>query len=179
MIAAELDDVVRRGEHLSIDVTGTPAPQGSKTAFIDRRSGKARTKESSAGVRPWRDSVIACTLEILNRYNISHLDDRWQPLTGAIAVNVRFYTRRPKDHFGTGRNTGVLKPSAPLYCTTTPDVDKLVRSTLDGLTEAGVYRDDCLVTKLTAEHRYANQRPGAFIRVQVLDDPGADREAHR
>lgn len=179
MIEAELAETVRAGERISIDVTGTPAPQGSKTAFVDKRSGKARTKESSAGVRPWRNDVIHATNVVLIRYNMDHIDDRWYPIAGAVDVQVRFYTRRPKTHYGTGRNAGVLKPTAPLYCTNTPDVDKLVRSTLDGLKEAGVYRDDCLVAKLTAEHRYANQRPGAFIYVAILHDPGADIEAHR
>lgn len=179
MIAIELDDIVLTGHRISIDVTGTPAPQGSKVAFIDRKTGKARTKESSEGVRPWRNSVIACALEVLNRHNLAHLDARWQPLTGPIRVQVRFYTRRPIRHYGTGRNAGVLKPTAPRYVTSSPDIDKLLRSTLDGLKEAGVYRDDALVVLVTAEHAYAGQRPGAFIHVDVVDDPGPNPQASR
>lgn len=179
MIRAELPhETTLAGVEISIDVTGTPAPQGSKNAFIGR-DGKAHTKESSAGVRPWRNAVIADALVVLNRYNLAHLDDRWEPLVGPLRVQVRFYQRRPKGHFGTGRNAGVLKPTAPRYVTTTPDIDKLLRSTFDGLKEAGIYRDDSLVVKVTAEHVYANQRSGAFIHVTRLDDPGADPEAHR
>jgi len=172
-------DIVSAGERISIDVTGTPAPQGSKKAFV-RKNGRAGMKESSAGVRPWRNSVIADALTILNHHNIGREPGEWwTPIVGPVHVQARFYSPRPRSHFGTGRNAGVLKPTAPLYVTTTPDVDKLVRSTLDGLKEAGIYRDDSLVVRLTVEHRYANQRPGAFIHVDLVDDPGGDPKARR
>jgi crossover junction endodeoxyribonuclease RusA len=171
-------ELIEAGCRITIDVTGTPAPQGSKAAFVDRR-GKARTKESSRAVRPWRNAVIGDVFEIVHAYNHAHPDNRWQALVAPVRVQVRFYTRRPHSHYGTGRNAGVLKPTAPRFVTTTPDLDKLLRSTFDGLKEAGVYRDDSLVVKVIAEHLYANQRPGAFITVDIVDDPGANLDAYR
>jgi Holliday junction resolvase RusA-like endonuclease len=172
-------DVIETGARISIDVTGRPAPQGSKITFHDAR-GRIRTKESSRHLARWRNDVVADTQLTLNRHN-ARLDpaDWWNPLTGPVRVQVRFYTHRPVDHFGTGRNAGVLKPWAPRYVTTTPDIDKLLRATLDALKTARVYGDDSQVVKTVAEHLYANHRPGAFIHVDVIDDPGADPEAHR
>ena len=57
--------------------------------------------------------------------------------------------------------------------TTAPDVDKLVRSTMDALTKAGLYDDDRRVARLTASKTYAGglaslAEPGCLIVAQRL-----------
>ena len=49
---------------------------------------------------------------------------------------------RPKSHFGTGKNADKVKQSAPVFPATMPDIDKLMRAILDGLTDAQVWLDD-------------------------------------
>ena len=153
----------------TITVHGTPGPQGSKT-----RNAAGAMYESSAKVKPWREAVKSAALDALA------YDDEWQPLNEAVLLEVVFTLRRPKGHHGTGRNAGVVKPSAPSFPTGKPDTDKLLRSTQDALKDAGVLLDDSVVTDTTAAKRYvltgvdALSHPGAVIRVWRLNTPSKE-----
>ena len=68
---------------------------------------------------------------------------------------MMFFLRQPK------------RPKAPVPITK-PDVDKLARACLDGMTDAGVFRDDSQVTTLTARKRYTTEAP--HVRVFVDGD---------
>lgn len=149
---------------LILTVYGTPAPQGSKN-----RNAHGAMYESSANVKPWREAVKTAALDVL------HHDDAWEALDCPVWVNVQFSLRRPKHHYGTGRNAGRLKASAAPYPTGKPDLDKLVRSTQDALKDAGVLADDSVVASLSASKVYvlwgdALRTPGAVIKVWRLAD---------
>jgi hypothetical protein len=62
---------------------------------------------------------------------------------------------RPRDHFGA---RGTVKPSAPKYPATTPDIDKLARALLDALTGVLVL-DDKQVVELTCRKSWAEYSP--------------------
>ena len=94
-------------------VLGLPAPQGSKTHV-----GDGRMVESSKRVKPWRRQVAAA-------YADRNFGDM---LDGPVSIIVDFYLPRPKAHYGTGRNRGQLRPSAPTRPAVKPDVDKLARA---------------------------------------------------
>jgi crossover junction endodeoxyribonuclease RusA len=133
-------------------VYGTPAPQGSK-----RHVGGGRMVESSKKVGPWREAVVsAARLEGCAGLR----------LDGALSVCVEFILRRPASHY----TKKGLRPSAPSWVTTTPDLDKCVRSTLDGLTQAGVIVDDKFVAHGAQSKRYAaeHETPGAVVEVTRL-----------
>ena len=135
---------------VTVVVLGTPAPQGSK-----RHVGGGRMVESSAKVAPWRQAVIhSCVLA----------DAYGMRLEGPLRVDITFRLERPKGHYGA---SGMVKPSSPIYPVVKPDLDKLVRSTLDGLTDAAVWRDDSQVVELHARKAYATpaDRLGALIRI--------------
>ena len=129
---------------LSFDVKGVPGAQGSK-----RHVGRGIMVESSKKVAPWRSDVRDAAQ--------TAMADTWQPLAGPVTIDVTFCFPRPRSHYGTGRNAGTLKPSAPTHPTSRAhgDLDKLVRSTLDALVSAGVLRDDSLVVALAARKRWA------------------------
>lgn len=156
---------------LILTVHGTPGPQGSKT-----RNAAGALYESSAKVKPWREAVKQVAVDALTH------DDAWKPLDEPVHLEVVFTLRRPKSHYGTGRNAGVLKGSAPVFPTGKPDLDKLLRSTQDALKDAGVLRDDSVVTAATATKTYvftgfdALSHPGAVIRVRRLNNPGKESE---
>lgn len=144
---------------MRITVYGTPAPQGSK-----RHVGNGVMIESSKKVKPWRQDVKHAALDAL-------IDQRcvsarpWGP-DHPLQVEITFYLPRPRSHYGTGRNAATLKPSAPTRPAVKPDIDKLTRSTLDALGEAGLWTDDSRVAVLLAEKQYADHRaPGAVIDV--------------
>ena len=107
-------------EPIMIVVRGKPAPQGSKVSF---RNGYM--KEASQFLMPWRNQIVsACIEQKINNGEIIE-----QP----VEIFIDFLFHRPQAHYGTGRNEGNLKPSAPTFPTTrtTGDIDKLCRSTLD------------------------------------------------
>lgn len=130
---------------------GTPAPQGSKTPW---------GTESNPRTRPWRDTVAHDAREAKNG----------EPLEGPLSLHVVFWFPRPKSHFGTGRNAGVLKESAPKFVIAKPDLDKLVRAVGDALTTAGVWRDDSQAVMVTASKRYVEPglSPSAAISVALI-----------
>tara|TARA_Y100000401_G_scaffold76932_1_gene62661 strand:+ start:598 stop:1047 length:450 start_codon:yes stop_codon:yes gene_type:complete len=145
---------------IKIRVVGIPAAQGSKT--LTRYGAMI---ESSKKVKPWRQDVKQASLQSYKSI----------PLNMPVKATLEFVFNRPKSHYGTGKNADMLKPSAPKYCISrgNGDIDKLVRSTLDGLSvSAGgtVLEDDCLVTELSSSKRYANygELGGAYITIQTL-----------
>lgn len=147
---------------LTLDVIGTPAPQGSHRGFVV--NGRAVITQDNKKTKPWRQDVKATAL--------NELADRmpWTPYDGPVEVQISFRMPRPRYHYGTGRNSHQLKPSAPTFVDKKPDIDKLTRSTLDALTEAGVWRDDSQVASMVLHKEYAtDQPPGAHILVFPLN----------
>lgn len=138
-------------------VTGTPAPQGSKSYKGKRKNGSAILVESSAKtLKPWRDAVQAAA-----EAHGGKLDPE-EP----VAVSIHFYLPRPAGHYRTGRNAGLLRDSAPDVPHRKPDVDKLVRATFDALTKAGTWGDDARAVQLHTGKFYADViDPGARIQL--------------
>lgn len=143
-------------------VLGTPIPQGSMKAFAIRKGGRLTggtvvTSGRDGPVRPWRQSIIDQVRDL-------NLRDRE---AGPVRVFIEFTLDRPKSHYGTGRNAGRVKDSAPAYPAVKPDIDKLTRAVLDALTEAGMWMDDAQVVDLQVTKRYtvAGFPPGAGIAV--------------
>jgi crossover junction endodeoxyribonuclease RusA len=123
-----------------ITVRGTPAPQGSK-----RHVGGGRMIEMSKAVGPWREAVRGETQRaMLGR----------SPVTRPVSVLINFYLPRPKS----------LAKSITLPAKR-PDIDKLARAVLDGLTEGGAWLDDGQVVRLMCQKNYAGQEnpPGCEI----------------
>lgn len=145
---------------VDITVYGTPAPQGSKTVFPN-----GGMRESSKYVKPWREAVKSAALDVLGKADHG-------PLHGPLEVDMCFYFARPKGHYGTGRNAGRLKLSAPPFPAGIPDLSKLARATEDALTEAGAWKDDAQIVRyaLLAKHYCAAPfiLPGAHVVIRQL-----------
>jgi crossover junction endodeoxyribonuclease RusA len=135
---------------MMITVRGIPAPQGSK-----RHVGGGRMIEMSKAVGPWRDAIRTETQNTLQG---------GPPMGGAVHVAVTFWLPRPKGHYGSGRNAAQIRPGAPAYPAGKPDLDKLARALLDGLTEGGAWKDDAQVVYIAAAKVYADgEAPGCTI----------------
>jgi len=150
-------------DRLVVTVYGTPAPQGSK-----RYVGNGVMVESSKKVKPWRADVREAALSALAA------SPWWDPSTARVIMHVTFTLPRPLGHYRTkdGQRTALLHDWAPAYHASKPDLDKLVRSTCDALTSAGVYGDDSRVSQIIATKAYS----AASVRLLglgVLDRPGA------
>lgn len=90
------------------------------------------------------------------------------PLSGAIRITLKYVFKRPKSHFGTGRNSAILKSSAPRFHTTKPDVDNLVKFTLDAMN--GVFfMDDKQVVDIRATKVYGED-PASIVSMWLCSE---------
>lgn len=89
-------------------------------------------------------------------------------MLGAVEVEVTFYVARPAGHY---QADGSLKSHARPLPSVIPDLDKYVRSTLDGLgKDARAILDDSRIVTLSARKLYADGvAPGAIIRITELE----------
>lgn len=158
-----------------IVVYGLPAPQGSK-----RHIGHGVMVESSKYVKPWREAVKAAAFDVIS-WDDSRLRPGY-PLDGQLSLRVVFSFSRPRSHYRTGANNWMLRPNAPIAPTSKPDLSKLIRSTEDALTDAGVWRDDSRVVHIIAAKVYAGSdpqsldRPGAVIEIWPYSNEGPKQE---
>lgn len=130
------------------DVFGSPAPQGSKKFVGVSKSGRGLMVESSRKVKPWRMDVKAAA-ELARAENGETLD-------GPLGVSMVFTLPKPA--------------SAPKRRRTwpdrMPDLSKLIRSTEDAISDAGLWADDARVVEVCASKVYPGEGADA------LDAPG-------
>ncbi len=130
---------------LAFQVFGDPIPQGSKRAFVVKNRAVV-VDDNKAPLRSWRSAVVDAARVELNGD---------APELGPVRITLMFFLRQPK------------RPKASLPITK-PDSDKLARAILDGMTDAGVFRDDSQVTTLTVRKRYTQEAP--CVRVFIDGD---------
>lgn len=143
---------------LDLFVPGRPVPQGSKTAFVSKSTGRPIVVDKDVRLPQWRMKVTTYAMDMLGIT---------PPLEGPVGIRIIFTLDRPKSHFGTGKNATKVKPSAPPFPATMPDIDKLIRAILDGLTDARVWLDDgqvvwCQATKVWSDDKFA---AGAYLSI--------------
>lgn len=142
---------------MKIIVFGTPAPQGSKKYVGLANSGRGILVESSKKVRPWRQDVKAAAEAM--RDGGATIDE---------PVRVRMVFTLPKPTSAPKRKR--------TYPSKKPDLSKLVRSTEDALTDAGIWRDDSRVVECVARKVFPNEdeeslsAPGVRIEIERLDE---------
>lgn len=144
---------------ITLTAPGVPAPQGSKTIFPN-----GGMRESSKALPAWR--------RLVNDIYVTTAGSKY--IEGAVKVDAVFVMPRPKQHYGTGRNAGQIKPryvDVPML--TKPDADKMLRAILDSLsttkTQRGAYVDDAHVTDARARKRYV--RDGETPHAQITLAP--------
>ena len=95
-----------------------------------------------------------------------------EPLKGAIEVYLGFTLQRPKSHYRTGRNSALLKESAPDHPTGTPDCDNLVKFVFDCLNQC-VWVDDAQVFSMMVNKRYADrdETPKTTLFIEQVEAP--------
>ncbi len=124
-----------------IFVLGTPVPQGSKRGIIHRTTKRVVLIESGGSrLKAWREQIRG---QARLHFGL--------PKAGPISMTLQFSFRRPANQM----KGGVLKESAPAEHLVRPDLDKLVRAVLDGLTGVA-FDDDSQVTHMVAFKRYAH-----------------------
>ena len=89
------------------------------------------------------------------------------PITKAIRLGVVFYFNRPKSHYRTGKHSYLLKDTAPIHHTKSPDSSNLAKFVEDAL-QPHFYKDDAQIIELKAEKHYVSQ--GEPARTEVMID---------
>ncbi|MDX3672779.1 RusA family crossover junction endodeoxyribonuclease [Streptomyces europaeiscabiei] len=144
----------------SLTVYGIPGPQGSKKVRGKRRTTTGKLVpnlvESSKKVKPWREAVHdAAKVQILRQRG------RFVKLDGPLEAAMFFTLPAPK-----------TMPKGRVAATVYPDLSKLLRSTEDALTTAGVWADDARVIgyrdlrkTYTRLGPHALTRPGVILHI--------------
>ena len=121
---------------VTLNVPGEPAPKGSRTVGR-RKNGSVYTRPAHPREKAWTQTV-------------AHYATTMPPLDGPYEVEIKF------------RFTSPAKPSYEYPSRT--DIDKLCRSTLDGLVQGNLITDDRHIIRLTAQKEYGDE--GAIILVR-------------
>jgi Holliday junction resolvase RusA-like endonuclease len=148
---------------LEITAYGRPVTQGSKT-----RTRWGMRDDNADTLRPWREAVKTAAIDAIAEVG-------WERTTAPVQVEAIFAFDRPAGHFGTGRNAGAVRDSAPPYPAgdRSGDLDKLLRAAFDALTDAGVWRSDAQVVGVSARKEWCHDYrwlsiPGARLSITRL-----------
>lgn len=139
-------------EYALLFVTGRPAPQGSKNAYVIGK--RAVMVEASKHLPAWRNDIILQVKQLFNdTQDVSKFVD-------PVKLKVTFYIERPK------------QPKHKVYPGGKPDLDHYIRAVGDALTIGGLLADDALIVKILAEKVWCGENtavePGAKVEIWRL-----------
>jgi Holliday junction resolvase RusA-like endonuclease len=141
---------------LHFTILGRPQTAGSKNAFPHRTTGRIVVVPSNREQQNWQAAVREAAARACDGHRL---------LDGPLRLSVTFYLRRPAGHFGSGRNAGEVRPSAPAFPAVKPDLSKLTRALEDAMIGVAI-ADDARFVAIYAAKRY-----GAPERAEVLVRP--------
>lgn len=157
-----MTDRTRQAAVITFRVWGTPKGQPRPRAFAHQGrvrvytpgTAEAWKSQIAQAAQPWHGARIA----------------------GPVFLKVEFLMPRPRAHV---RRDGSVRPSAPGWHTTRPDIDNLLKAVLDALTTIGLWADDAAITEIIAQKRYATgTEPGAIISI-TTSHGGIPHDSHR
>lgn len=137
---------------ISFTIEGTPASKGSYRAVTgrSRKTGKPVTRliPMDSKERPWRDKVRQAALAAMtdNQFGGYGKDT-------PLILLAQFALVSPK----------TVRRHRP---TVKPDLDKLLRCLMDGLTDSGIIHDDAQITSITTAKKYTGESddtPGCTV----------------
>lgn len=113
-------------------VVGDPRTQGSKTGFVNKRTGKVVMRESAGmPLKNWRMDVAEASEIVLMDYRDS------VPFEGPVGISIDFSVNRAK-----------ARKKWETWAFYMYDIDKLVRAVFDGIVQGKLVRDDVLFCEL-------------------------------
>jgi Holliday junction resolvase RusA-like endonuclease len=150
------EDIVAHDEdydQIRFFVGGEPQPKGSTRAFYVKKLDRVVTTNSNRNTKQWQ---LRIAMEAQRANECRKVSFYSPDKCYGYEVEASFIFQRPKS-----------LPKKVLLDTKRPDLDKLVRAVLDGLTYY-IIPDDAQVISISAKKRYVNgsEMPGAEIVVR-------------
>ncbi len=151
---------------IEFTVYGEQRPQGSKIPqVIYRKDGTpvigkngrvlSVVRNDNPHLESWRNQVASA----------AHEAAAGVFFRGPVQMTVCFTLVRPKSHYGTGKNSGKLKASAPKFPIVKPDSTKLLRAIEDAMSNV-VWGDDSQVVRHDVSKAYGTE----FITKVVVEE---------
>lgn len=137
----------------ALEVPGIPAPQGSKVQMPNGAMLEALSKTGRAKHKAWRETVTLHARQVAGR----------TPSDKPISIIVTFLMPMPKSRPAAARKLG----SAPHAVK--PDLDKLLRCTIDALADAKLFTDDSRIYHIEAQAEEVTTWTGAVILVREME----------
>lgn len=156
--AQQLDIEPLEVEELSFTIPGEPI-SGSQLMF-NRKSGHAyRPKQHT--IRKQDVYEAAC----------SYIPDSQRPYYRKgtpIVLGVRFYFPYRGVDYGSGRNAGLLKPTAPHFCIGNKDIDNLLKPLKDGM-KGVAYNDDKQIVGYSEMWKLYSESPRTIVSIKEVN----------
>ena len=129
-------------------VEGVPVPlkRHRDTTIINRKTGKANRVKYDPSSEDKKNFLLKCLAATKppKVYDVP------------LRLVIVFFMPRPKSHYGTGKNAGKLKDSAPVNHTSKPDLDNLIKFVKDAL-NGKYWTDDSIISTVIATKVYSNE----------------------
>lgn len=148
---------VHRGQETDMTITtiiipGPPLAQ-KRPRFFRRGSGVGTFNPQEAEAGQWLLTALPQIKEKIH---------------GPVVVLAEFFFKRPRSHYGTGRNSDKLKAAAPLFHDVKPDADNLLKFSMDRLRNHAFDDDSKVVIPLPVK-RWCDNNPRTEIHIYQAD----------
>lgn len=142
---------------LAFSVTGTPIPQPrERVRIVMPRRGKPFAQHYLPTDHPvwaWKRAIAGKAAALIDG------NDPWD---GPVTVRLHFYFDRPE------RLLKKSSPRGPIAHTVRLDSDNLAKAVMDAMTDAGVWRDDRQVDRLSVRKCYVAMGYAPGVRVLAI-----------
>ena len=155
MSTAETSDLPEdANDVVEIFVGGEPVPQGSTKSFYIKKLNRVVTTHGNKNTNRWRERIAHEAQATDKTREVSFFDAN---RALGYAVEAKFIFTKPKS-----------TPKKVKLNTKRPDLDKLIRAVLDGITDV-LIPDDAQVVSRTCDKCYGeNEPPGLRIKVRKI-----------
>lgn len=137
---------------ISVTIPGIPAPQPRTKAYLRGTKVGVFTPGTA---NAWKKAVVENVLDTAAGSQFEETD--------ALVLVADFYLPRPKNHYNTRR---AVKPAAPRAHKGKPDLDNLLKSTMDAIVDSGLVPDDRQFISITAMKHWTEGEPGACLVIE-------------
>ena len=149
-------------QRLTIEIPIRAVPgSNTKRGFMNPKTGRVIIADKAKGKHGYTAALRMFAEQTVN-------DTDWKITRNPVMLVIDFYFTRPIGHFGTGRNAGSVKASAPKHMIVKPDLTNLLKSTEDAL-KGIVWHDDSQVVGMQLAKVYGEKE---LVRIHVAELEG-------